>query len=400
MERIEFEYPFWPKYTNEEISSVKNVLRSTKVNYWFGNLCKSFERAYARYFKHKYALSVCSGSVALDLAVRSLGLKEGDEIIVSPRSYVASASCVINNNLKPVFADIDLKTQNISINEIKKKISKKTKAIVVVHLGGYPAAMDDIVKFCKLKKLKLIEDCSQAHGAKYKTKLVGSFGDISIWSFCYDKIISTGGEGGMILTSNHNFFKRMFAFRDCGKNFLKIKKMKNVIFRWIHDFKGSNYRMTEMQAAIGIIQLKKLKENIKIRNSFCKKIINLNNSYNFLEKIEIPKYVYHAFYRFYFFVNFKKLKKISKSKIINLLNKKGLIANLGSNPEIYLEKCFRSYNVTSLKNAKILKKKSISLCINHKFSISKQKSYLKDLKVVFDLISKKYELVSQINKYN
>ena len=392
MVKTNFTHPKWPQYSAKEIASVSNILKSTKVNYWFGEVCKKFEKYYANYFKHKFGLSVCSGSVALDMAVKSLNLKKNDEIIVTPRSYVASAGCVINNNLKPVFADIDLETQNISISQIKKKFSNKTKAIIVVHLAGYPAEMDAIVKFCNSKKIKVIEDCSQAHGAKYKSKLAGSFGDISIWSFCYDKIISTGGEGGMILTSNYNFFKRMFAFRDCGKNFEKIRKKNTPGFRWIHDFQGSNYRMTEMQAALGIKQLENLHNNLKVRNTFCKKIINLNNNYDFLKKIEIPNHIYHAYYRLYLFVILDKIRnKITRKEIIKLLNNKGIVCNVGSCPEIYLERPFKllAGNKTRLKNAKKLNNSSIALCVNHRFSSLEQKHYLTNLKKIFEYISNK-----------
>lgn len=392
MEKINFKHPKWPQYSSGDIASVSSILKSAKVNYWFGGICRKFEKYYASYFKHKFALSVCSGSVALDMAVKSLNLKKNDEIIVSPRSYIASAGCIINNNLKPIFADIDLDTQNISISEIKKKFTTKTRAIIVVHLAGYPAEMDAIVKFCKTKKIKVIEDCSQAHGAMYKSKLVGSFGDISVWSFCYDKIISTGGEGGMILTSNYSFFKKMFAFRDCGKNFEKINKTNKSGFKWIHDFQGSNYRMTEIQAALGIKQLQKLKKNVQIRNVFCKKIINLNNSYDFFKKIELPNHIYHAFYRFYLFVNLEKIrKKISLKTIIKLLNNKGILCNVGSCPEIYLEKSFKNVigNKKRLKNAKKINNNSIALCINHCFSELEQKQYLVNLKKIFDYISNK-----------
>ena len=391
MEKIN-KYPTWPQYSSEDIKSVSGILKSAKVNYWFGGICRKFEKYYASYFKHKFALSVCSGSVALDMAVKSLNLKKNDEIIVSPRSYIASAGCVINNNLKPVFADIDLDTQNISISEIKKKFSSKTRALIIVHLAGYPAEMDAIIKFCKIKKIRVIEDCSQAHGAKYKSKLAGSFGDISVWSFCYDKIISTGGEGGMILTSNYSFFKKMFAFRDCGKNFEKINKTKKIGFKWIHDFQGSNYRMTEIQAALGIRQLKNLKKNVKIRNIFCKKIIKLNNNYDFLKKIQVPNFIYHSYYRFYLFVNLEKIrKKITLEAIIKLLNNNNIVCNVGSCPEIYLEKSFKVLggHKRRLKNAKKISNNSIALCINHCFSYHEQEKYLKSLEKIFEYISDK-----------
>ena len=165
--------------------------------------------------------------------------------------------------------------------------------------------MTKILHLCKKYKIKIIEDCSQAHGAKYNSKLVGSFGDISIWSFCNDKIMSTGGEGGMILTNNRNYFKRIFALKDCGKNIEKIRNNKfKPRFQWIHDTIGSNYRMTEMQAAIGIYQLKNLKKWVQKRNLFSLKINKVLNNFPFIRTSKISKDFYHSFYRCYFFLDF------------------------------------------------------------------------------------------------
>ena len=383
-------YPEWPTYTRHEVNEVSKVLISGKVNYWTGKLCTKFEKKFANFFSKKYAISVSSGSVALDLAIKVLNLKKKDEVIVSPRSYIASASCVVSQNIKPVFVDIDLNTQNISFEAIKKKVNSKTKAIILVHLAGYPCQMDKIITFCKKKNIKIIEDCSQAHGAKYKSKLVGSFGDISIWSFCNDKIMSTCGEGGIVLTNDQKYHNQMWALKDCGKNIIKLKK-NNFLpkFKWVHDTIGSNYRMTEMQAAVGIYQLNNLSKWVKSRNQFSNKIIKKKKKYEYIRTTIIPKNVYHAFYRCYFFVNYKNLnKKFNRSLIINTLRKFNIQCNVGSCPEIYLEKAFTKHHKTHqrLKNAQILGDTSVALFVNHNFSAKQQNKYLLSL----DKILKKF----------
>ena len=190
----------WPTYTKQEISKVTSIIRSGKVNYWTGKEVKIFEKEFSKYIGSKYSIAVCNASLALEASLTALNIGKGDEVITTPRSYNSSATCILRVGATPIFADVDIKTQNISVNEIKKKISKKTKAIICVHLGGLPCEMEKINKLVKNTKIAIIEDCSQAHGAKYKGRSVGTFSDISVWSFCNDKIISTLGEGGMIST--------------------------------------------------------------------------------------------------------------------------------------------------------------------------------------------------------
>jgi len=378
-------YPEWPTYSSEEIKKVGDILLSGKVNYWTGKYCVKFEKNFAKFFQKKYGISLSSGSVALDIAIKSLHLKKDDEVLVTPRSYIASASCVISQNLKPIFVDIDINSQNLSIEEIKKKITNKTKAIIIVHLAGFPCEMDELIKICKIKNIKIIEDCSQAHGAMYKSKFVGSFGDISIWSFCNDKIMSTCGEGGMVLTSSSLYYKRMWALKDCGKNVLKFKKkIFTPKFRLVHDSIGSNYRMSEIQAAVGLSQLKKLKYWVKKRNIFCKRISNILKEFNFIKLQIVPAHILHAYYRYYFYLDIKKLNsKFSRSKIIYALKNKGILCNVGSCPEIYLEKGFKKFRPKNrLENARHLGLTSIALVINHKFTNLQQEKYLKSLKKI------------------
>ena len=233
-------------YTKKQIQLVSNVLKKNKTNYWTGKECENFEKEFSKYIDNKYSVTVSNGSVALEIALRALNLKKTDKVIVTPRSFIISASCVLNLGLKPIFADVD-DNGNLSIEGIKKVYNKNVKAIILVHLNGLSCDMDPILKFVKKNKIYLIEDCSQAHGATYKGKKVGSFGDVSTWSFCQDKIMSTGGEGGMISTNNKNLWLKIWSLKDHGKNYHSVFKKKHKIgFRWLHDDLGSNYRMTEM----------------------------------------------------------------------------------------------------------------------------------------------------------
>ncbi len=353
----------WPKFSVNEKKVVNKIISSGKVNYWTGDYCKKFENFFKSYFNLKYSIAVANGSVALDAAVKVLNLKKSDEVLVTPRSYVSTASCLQNTKAKIKFVDIDLNTQNVSTSEIKKNLSKNTRLIICTHLAGWPCDMKTIKKIIGKRKIFIIEDCSQAHGAKINNRYVGSFGDISVWSFCNDKIISTIGEGGMIACNNLGLYKKLWAYKDCGKNLDKVVKMKkNYLFKWVHDFDGTNLRMTEVQAAVGIEQLKKLKKMLKIRSqnvSLISKGIIKNKK---IISPKIPKNIFHAGYRCYLTAK----NKIIRDNFINYLNKKGFDANQGSCPEIYKEKRFsnkRKYK--ELKNAKKLGDISISLPSHH-----------------------------------
>ena len=208
-------------YDNKQITKVVNVLKKNKTNYWSGIECKKFEKEFSKYHNLKYSVAVSNGSVALEIALKALKLSQKDKVIVTPRSFIISASCVLNLGLEPIFADVD-NNGNLSIDGISKVFNKSVKAIIVVHLNGLACDMDPIINFVKKKNIFLIEDCSQAHGAIYKGAKVGSFGHISTWSFCQDKIISTGGEGGMISTNNKQLWLKCWSLKDHGKNYNSV----------------------------------------------------------------------------------------------------------------------------------------------------------------------------------
>lgn len=373
----------YPKYSKEEILAVSNVLKSGKVSSWSGNLCKKFEQKFSKYHDLKYGVAVSNGSVALEIALKALDLPKKSEIIVTPRSFVISASCVLNLGYKAVFADVD-DLGNLSAKSVIKKINNNTKAIILVHIDGNPIEMDEYKKIIKNKNIKIIEDCSQSHGAIYKNKKVGSFGDISIWSFCNDKIISTGGEGGMICTNNVKYYKKCWSIKDHGKNFkLNIKNSYSSSFKWTHDYKGSNYRLTELQAAIGIIQLKNLNNQLKKRRHIVNYLINnliyfknsklisyFNNRCNgcIIKKTKCLNKCRHSYYRFNIILNRKYISK--RNKIIRKLLKKKIIVGVGSCPTIYKEKVFtKNQKIKYIaKNAEELGKKIISFKIDPNLS--------------------------------
>jgi len=359
----------WPSFSQEEITKVSNVLRSGNVNYWTGEECKKFEREFAIWTGSKHSIALSNGTVALDLALMGLGITQGDEVIVTPRSFIASASSAVNIGASPVFSDVDPLTGNISASFIEKKITKKTKAIVCVHLGGLPCEMDEIMKLAKKYKLFVVEDCAQAHGATYKGRSVGTIGDIGSWSFCQDKIMTTGGEGGMVTTNNTKLWKKMWSYKDHGKNYDLISyPSKKPGFKWLHQSFGTNWRMTEMQASIGRIQLNKMNEWNKLRNRNAKQILEALEKYP--EEVEIPSipnYVNHAFYRVYASIKTNPAKKSwSRDRIVEELNHRGVPCFSGSCPEIYNEKAFLDANLAPKKrltNAKLLGEQSIAfLC--------------------------------------
>ncbi|MEM7366039.1 MAG: DegT/DnrJ/EryC1/StrS family aminotransferase, partial [Pseudomonadota bacterium] len=260
----------WPHYEEDEVSAVTDVLRSGRPNYHFGDEGKQFEKEFAQFHDVDHAIAVANGTVALELAMQSLEVGDGDEVIVTPRTFIASVSSVVLRGATPVFADVDSDTQNISEASIKAVITKKTKAIMPVHLAGWPCDMPRIRKLADEHGLLVIEDCAQAHGARVDGALVGTYGDAAAFSFCTDKIMSTGGEGGMVLFQNANAWDRAFSFKDHGKSFEAVYHREHPEgFRWLHESFGTNWRMTEISAAIGRAQLKKLESWVAARNDVC-----------------------------------------------------------------------------------------------------------------------------------
>ncbi len=342
----------WPSFTNEEIESVKNVLSSNKVNYWTGDECRKFEKEFAAWSDSEYAVSLANGTLALDISFRALDIGSDDEVIVTSRSYIASVTSIINANATPVFVDVDPISQNISPKNINAAITDKTKGIVCVHLAGWPCEMDEIMAIAHANDLFVVEDCAQAHGAKYRGVSVGSIGDIGCWSFCQDKIMSTGGEGGMVTTNNKSLWLKMWEYKDHGKSYEAVYQRNHPEgFRWLHETFGTNWRMTEMQGAIGRIQLNRMSEWTQLRN---RNATILNKAFKQftgetgilrIPQLENELNCVHAYYKYYVFVKKDALKdKWDRDRIISEINLKGVPCIHGSCSEIYLEKAFDGTN--------------------------------------------------------
>lgn len=345
----------WPEFDNDQINAVIKVLNSGKVSSWTGTETKTFEDEYSRWSSSKYSIALANGSLALSSAYLACGIKKDDEVITSPRTFLATASSIALLRAIPIFADVDIDSGNITAQTIEPLINKKTKAISIVHLGGWPADMISICDLARSYNLKVIEDCAQAHGASINGKMIGSFGDIGCWSFCQDKIISTGGEGGMITTSSSDLWELIWSFKDHGKSINTINEPnKTALFKYVHDRLGSNFRLTEMQSAIGRIQIQRLEEWNKKRNLNANLFINALSDNNLL-RIPVPSEDFrHAWYRLYVYLNTEMLKDgWDRDRIIFEIKELGVPLFSGSCSEVYLEKCFRGSSYRLLKEGRL-----------------------------------------------
>ncbi|MBU9888687.1 MAG: DegT/DnrJ/EryC1/StrS aminotransferase family protein [Candidatus Omnitrophica bacterium] len=335
----------WPSFDREIVDAVEEVLVSGKVSQWTGPHVYAFEKEYAAYLGVKHAIAMANGSVTLDTALKVLGIGRGDEVVVASRSFVASASCVPLAGAVPVFADVDPQNGNLTAETIAAVLTKKTKAVIVVHLAGWPCKMDDIAALCRAKKLFLIEDCAQAHGARYKGKSVGTFGDFGSFSFCQDKILTTGGEGGLLVTDDAMLWEKAWSLKDHGRDLAVVfRQKKGTGFKWTVNSFGTNYRMTEMQAAIGRIMLRRLDKMVRARRE---RAAMLNSAFGKMSGLTVtlpPKECYHAYYKYYVLADIKALKSSwTRDKILKELFLRGISCGIGACPEIYREKAFQTY---------------------------------------------------------
>lgn len=359
----------WPSFTQEEADAVSQVLLSNKVNYWTGQECREFEKEFARFAEAQYAVALANGTVALDVALKALGIGAGDDVIVTSRTFLASASSIVTAGANPVFADVELDSQNISRRTIEAVITPNTKAIICVHLAGWMCDMDPIMQLAADKGLYVIEDCAQAHGAKYKGKSAGSIGHIAAWSFCQDKIMTTGGEGGMVTTNDEELWKKMWSYKDHGKNFDSIyNKQHPPGFRWLHDSFGTNWRMMEMQAVIGRIQLEKMPEWTRKRTENARRILAcFEDSLYFTVHTPDADYT-HAWYKCYVQVNIDALPADwSRDRIMQEINTLNVPCFSGSCSEVYLEHAFDATPwrpVQRLQNAQKLGETSLMFLVH------------------------------------
>lgn len=336
------EFSPWPSFTNEERDAVSQVLMSNKVNYWTGNETRLFESEFSAYVGAAYAVAVCNGTVALELALKALDLGPGDEVIVTPRTFIASVSCVVNCGAIPVFADVDPNSGNITARSIEAVITARTKAVICVHLAGVPCDMDPITKLATEFNLSVVEDCAQSHGAVYKGRVTGSIGDIGCWSFCQDKIMSTGGEGGMIVTKDKDLWSKMWSLKDHGKSWEAVHERDHQPgFRWLHEEFGTNYRLTEMQSAIGRIQLTKLNDWVRRRRSNSARIDHAVSDFRCVRTVPKQVGIENACYKHYVYVVPEFLKAgWTRDRLIHEISARGVPCYQGSCSEVYLEKAF------------------------------------------------------------
>jgi dTDP-4-amino-4,6-dideoxygalactose transaminase len=398
----------WPCYTAEEIDAVRRVMQSNQVNYWTGVECREFEREFATWVGTPYAVALANGTLALELALRVLGIGPGDEVVVTPRTFIASVSCVVNVGATPVFADVDRDSGNISADTIARVLTVKTRAVVCVHLAGWPCDMDPIMRLAGQRGLKIVEDCAQAHGARYKGRSVGSIGHIGAWSFCQDKIITTAGEGGMVTTSDERLWRAMWAYKDHGKSYHAVNETVHTAgFRWLHESFGSNYRMMELQAAVGRIQLRKMPQWTKLRDENARILANALRPYagqrGFLR---LPKWkcsevcdrcdrepeaqtrCAHAWYKFYVYVTPENLRgEWTRNRLIEKITAKGVPCFHGTCPEVYLEKAFDESNVRTIPRlpvARELGETSLVFLVHPTISRGEMTRNINILKEIFD----------------
>jgi dTDP-4-amino-4,6-dideoxygalactose transaminase len=332
----------WPDFEQDEIDTATRVLSSGRVNYWTGNEGKEFEREFAAHTGTRHAVALANGTLALELALRVLGIGQGDEVVTTSRTFIASASCAVTVGARPVIADVDRESQNMTADSIRQALTPSTKAIVAVHLAGWPCEMDEIMTLAREHGIKVIEDCAQAHGATYKGRPVGSIGDIGAFSFCQDKIITTAGEGGMITLDSDEMYEQAWAYKDQGKSYDAVYRREHAPgFRWLHESFGTNWRLTEIQSAIGRLQLRKLPRWVDTRRSYASM---LNDCFVGLPGLRVtipPGHIGHAYYKLYTFVLPETLRAgWSRDRIAGEIVERGIPCFSGSCSEIYLEKAF------------------------------------------------------------
>jgi dTDP-4-amino-4,6-dideoxygalactose transaminase len=384
----------WPSFTQEEVDAVQRVLLSNRVNYWTGIETREFEKEFAAWCGVSHAVAVANGTLALDLALKALGIGPGDEVVVTPRTFIASVSCVVTAGAVPVFADVDVNSGNISASTIEKVLTPKTKAIVCVHLGGWPCDMDPIMALADKHGLKVIEDCAQAHGARYKGRSVGSIGHVGAWSFCQDKIMTTGGEGGMVTTNDKSLWQSMWSYKDHGKSYEAVYERQHAPgFRWLHESFGTNWRMLEMQAVIGRIQLQRLSEWTLQRCENVRRIVQALEPFSGdTGPVRLPQLCCegctspgttgcgqcdanvgasgcaHAHYRLYAYVRLENLSAgWTRDRIVESITALGVPCYQGSCSEVYLEKAFDGTGwrpEQRLRNAKELGETSLMFLVH------------------------------------
>ncbi len=332
----------WPTFATDEIQAVSRVMTSGKVNYWTGEEGRQFEHEFASFVGTRYAVALANGSVAIECALKALGVGPGDEVITTSRTFIASASSAVMVGARPVFADVDRNSQNITADTIRAVLTPRTKAIIPVHLAGWPCAMEPILEVARERDIKVVEDCAQAQGATWKGRMVGSFGDVAAFSFCQDKIMTTLGEGGIVTTDSEELWNVMWSLKDHGKKYEAVFRGSHPPgFRWLCESFGTNWRLTEPQSAVGRIQLSKISSWLAARRRHAAILSEGFSSIPGLRVTLPPAGVGHAYYKYYVFICPEMLRLgWSRERIITEINARGILCQSGSCSEVYLEKAF------------------------------------------------------------
>jgi dTDP-4-amino-4,6-dideoxygalactose transaminase len=334
--------PRWPSASEDEIEAAVAVLRSGAINYWTGDEGRKFEREFAAACGCEHAIVLANGTVALELALWALGVGPGDEVIVPSKTFVATASAAVMRGAIPVIADVDPDSQNLTAQSVAAVLSSRTKAVIAVHFAGWPCDLDPLLELANQHGLKLIEDCAQAHGAKYKGRPVGGFGDVAAFSFCQDKIITTGGEGGMLTTNDRDLWERSWSYKDHGKSWDAVyHRPSNSIFKWLHESFGTNWRLTEMQSAIGRAALRRLDESVARRRDHAAVVQQELQSVPGLRIVVPPPEAFHSYYKYYAFVRPELLRPDwDRDRIVRAIQAEGIPCGSGGCSEIYREQAF------------------------------------------------------------
>ena len=333
----------WPHFADDEVAAVADVLRSGRVNYWTGEHGVAFEREYAAFCGVRHAIAASNGTTALEMALHGLGLQRGQKVIVPSRTFIATASCVVARGGIPVCCDVDRDSGNLTAATVEAALDNDVAGIIAVHLGGWPCEMDELKALAADRGLWLIEDCAQAHGAEYDGRPVGSIGDVGCFSFCQDKILTTGGEGGMLVTDREDVFERAWSLKDHGKSSaVRLKpQAPGTGFRWLHDTFGTNMRMSEMQSAIGRIVLRKLPLWSAARRRNAEAIAAVCLRHASIRLPQLDQRHTHAAYKFYAYVEPSRLAEgWDRDRILAAMRERGVPAFSGSCSEIYLEDAF------------------------------------------------------------
>ena len=377
----------WPQFGDDQIAAAARVLASGQVNSWTGTETNAFEQEFASWCGCRHAIATANGSLALSSAYLSIGIGLGDELITTPRTFIATASSAVLLGAKPVFADVDAESGAISAASIEPLITTRTKAIAVVHLGGWPADMPAILDLAQAHGIAVIEDCAQAHGARIAGLPVGSFGDVSAWSFCQDKILSTAGEGGMVTTNRTDLWDSMWALKDHGKTHEAVFGREHPLgFRWLHERFGSNFRLTELQSAIGRIQLEQLPKwtAVRTRNALLLAEALANCS---AVRVPLPsESITHAWYKFYAFVKPEALAEgWSRDRILKEISALGYPSFSGTCSEIYLENCFQNAGLAPVERlpvARELGETSLMFLVHPTISPEQMEAYAQAVRSV------------------